>query len=94
MHDAERILEVLATIDGKLDILMSAQSDVDAAVAELNTFLANLASQITAIQSALAAGGGVPVNTAALNSVIGQVPALQSALDALTAPAATPPPTS
>jgi ABC-type transporter Mla subunit MlaD len=90
MHDAERILEVLATIDGKLDILMSAQSDVDAAVAELNTFLANLASQITAIQSALAAGGGVPVNTAALNSVIGQVPALQSALDALTAPAAPP----
>jgi ubiquinone biosynthesis protein UbiJ len=93
MHEG-RILELLETIDGKLDVLMTAQSDVDAAVAALNSFLSDVATQVTDIAAALAAGGGTPVDTTALNAVIAQVPAVQAALDALVpATTATPSPT-
>lgn len=94
MHDTEHILEQLATINGKLDTIMSAQSDVDAAVAALNSFLSDVATQVTNIEAALAAGGGTPVDTTALNSVIDQVPTVQAALDALapTSPPVTPAP--
>jgi hypothetical protein len=92
MHEAERILHQLSIIDGKLDQIMSAQSDVDAAVAALNPFLSDVATQITNIAAALEAGGGTPVDTTALNSIVAQIPAVQAALDAL-APAAAPPAT-
>lgn len=82
MHE-QRILELLYTIDGKLDQIMSAQSDVDAAVAALNSFLSDVATQVTNIEAALAAGGGTPVDTTALNSVVAQVPTVQAALDAI-----------
>jgi uncharacterized protein YoxC len=86
MHDTDqllnRVLQRLDVIEGKVDTLMSAQSDVDAAVAALNEFLSDVAEQITA--------DGTPVDTSALNAVIAQVPAVQEALDAL-APATTTP---
>jgi|HubBroStandDraft_5_1064220.scaffolds.fasta_scaffold07161_4 DNA-binding FrmR family transcriptional regulator len=93
MHDTDqllnRVLQRLDVIEGKVDTLMSAQSDVDAAVAALNEFLSDVAEQITAIQAELTADG-TPVDTSALNAVIAQVPAVQEALDAL-APATTTP---
>jgi hypothetical protein len=91
MHDAERILQRLDDIEQKLDILMSAQTDVDNAVSVLNGFLSDVATQITNIEAALTADG-TPVDTSALNSVIDQVPQVQAALDALApAPSSTPP---
>jgi ABC-type transporter Mla subunit MlaD len=92
MHETEhalsQILSKLSDLDQKLDTIMSAQSDVDAAVTALNSFLSDVATQITNIQAALEAGGGTPVDTTALNSVIEQLPTVQEALDAL-APATT-----
>jgi hypothetical protein len=69
---------------------MAAQDDINAAVTALNSFLSDLSTQVQAISAELAAGGGTPPDTSALNTVIGQLPAAQAAVDALTAPAAGP----
>jgi hypothetical protein len=80
--------EILKRIEQKADMLMAAQDDVNAAVTALTSFLGDLSTQVQAIAADLAAGGSTPVDTSALNSVVGQLPAAQAAVDALTAPAA------
>jgi hypothetical protein len=85
MHGERQILDKLDDIGRKLDTLMSAQADVNAAVAALNTFLTDVSNLL----AALAAGGGAAVDTTALNAVIAQLPAVQAAVVAATPPAAT-----
>lgn len=80
MFGEERQLE---RIEQKVDKLMAAQDDINAAVTALNSFLSDLSTQVQAIAAALAAGGGTPVSTTALNTVIAQLPAAQAAVDAL-----------
>jgi ABC-type transporter Mla subunit MlaD len=75
---------ILARIEGKVDQLMAAQDDINAAVTAVNSFLTDLSTQVADIKAALAAGGGgTPVDTSALNTAVGQFPAAQAALDAL-----------
>ena len=81
--------QVLQRIEQKVDQLMAAQDDINAAVTALSSFLSDLSTQVQAIKTALD-NGGTPVDTSALNSVIAQLPAAQAAVDALTAPAETP----
>lgn len=81
--------EQLQRIEQKVDKLMAAQDDINAAVTALDSFLADLSSQVQKISAALAAGG-TPADTSALNTVVSQLPAAQAAVDALTAPAAQP----
>ena len=87
-----RIEHLLVSVEQKEDRIMAAQDDINAAVSALNQFLTNLSADVGKIQAGLAAGGGTPVDTSGLNTVIGQLPAAQSALDALANP--TPPVTS
>jgi hypothetical protein len=84
--------ELLIRIEAKADQIMAAQDDINNAVSVLGPFLTDLSSQVQAIAAALAAGTGTPVDTGALNALIEQVPAAQAAVDALTTPAAAPPP--
>jgi hypothetical protein len=82
----------LSRIEHKVDRIMAAQDDINAAVAALGSFLTDLSGGVTAIQNELAAAPAA-VDTSALNTIIGQLPAAQAALDALANPAAaTPPP--
>jgi hypothetical protein len=81
----------LVRIEQKVDKIMAAQDDINAAVSALSAFLTDLSADVTAIQAELGAGA-TPVDTSALNTVVGQLPAAQAALDALAHP--TPPPTS
>jgi len=83
--------EVLARLEQKVDQLMAAQDDINNAVSALTGFLSDLSAQVQAIAAALAAGGGTPVSTSALNSVISQLPAAQAAIDALAGQAPAPP---
>jgi chromosome segregation ATPase len=83
-----RIEQRQVTIEQKVDKIMAAQDDINAAVTALNSFLSDLSADVTAIQAELAAGG-TAVDTSALNTVVGQLPAAQSAIDALAHPAAT-----
>jgi hypothetical protein len=87
--------QTLARIEGKLDQLMATQDDINAAVTAGNAFLTDLSTQVAAIKARLAAGGtGTPADTTALNALVAQLPAAQSAIDALAgapAPAPAPP---
>jgi hypothetical protein len=67
-----------------LEKIMTAQDDINAAVAQLAQTQANEANavtvlgvDVTALTAALAAGGGTPVDTSALNAAV----AAQSASD-------------
>ena len=86
MFDEEH--QLLQRIEQKVDSLMAAQDDINAAVTALGSFLADLSTQVQAIAALLAESGGTPVDTSALNTVIAQLPAAQAAVDALTAPPA------
>lgn len=68
----------LASLHEKADRILSAQQDINEAVSVLNTFFTDLSNVIAELQ---AGGGGA--NTAQLNQVISQVPALQSAVNSL-----------
>jgi hypothetical protein len=96
----------LASINAKLGVLLTAQDDINAAQAAITALLtdiqaqvATLATDLTAIQAELAAGG--QVSTTALDSAVGQIGAVEAALDqgvaavttAATPPATPPPPT-
>ena len=76
----------LQRIEGKVDQIMAAQDDINAAVTALTAFLTDLSTDVAAIKTELANGGGGTVDTSALNSVVGQLPAAQAALDALANP--------
>jgi hypothetical protein len=80
----------LQRIEGKVDQIMAAQDDINAAVTALTAFLTDLSTDVAAIKAQLANGGGGTVDTSALNSVVGQLPAAQAAVDALANPV-TPP---
>jgi hypothetical protein len=80
----------LQRIEGKVDQIMAAQDDVNAAVSALTAFLTDLSTDVAAIKAQPTDGG--TVDTSALNSVVGQLPAAQAALDALANPVT--PPTS
>jgi hypothetical protein len=76
----------LDRIERKVDRLMTAQDDINAAVASLGSFLSDLSTQVQAIQARLDAGGsGTPVDTSKLNTIVAQLPAAQAAVDALAA---------
>jgi outer membrane murein-binding lipoprotein Lpp len=81
--------EILHRIEQKVDRLMAAQDDINAAVTALDSFLSDLSAAVQSIQAELAAAG-TPPDTTALNSVIAQLPAAQAAVDALVTPAAGP----
>jgi hypothetical protein len=89
-----RIEHRLVAVEQKEDIIMAAQDDINAAVTAISGFLSDLSTQVTAISALLAAGGGTPVTTAALNNVVAQIPAAQAAVDALANPQPAPPPVS
>jgi uncharacterized protein YqgV (UPF0045/DUF77 family) len=76
----------LNRIEGKVDQIMAAQDDVNAAVTALQAFLTDISNDVAAIKAELASVG-VTVDTTALNTVIAQLPAAQAALDALANPA-------
>jgi ABC-type transporter Mla subunit MlaD len=80
----------LNRIEQKVDRIMAAQDDINAAVSAINSFLSDLSSDVQAIQTELANGGGGTVDTSALNAAVAQLPAAQSALDALANPAPAP----
>jgi predicted RNA-binding Zn ribbon-like protein len=80
------LFAALARQNEKLEKIMSAQSDVDAAVAALQSFLADVAVAVQDIKAELS---GSAVDTSALDSVVAQLPAVQASLDALEAPAST-----
>jgi hypothetical protein len=82
----------LQRIEGKVDQIMAAQDDINAAVTALTAFLTDLSTDVAAIKTQLTDGG--TVDTSALNTVVGQLPAAQAALDALANPVPTPPPSS
>jgi hypothetical protein len=77
-----QIAQALQRIEEKVDKLMAAQDDVDAAVTALTSFLSDLSTQVQAIGTILTADG-TPVDTTALNNVVAQIPAAQAAVDAL-----------
>jgi hypothetical protein len=81
----------LQRIEGKVDQIMAGQASIDAAVTAFTEFLTDLSADVAAIKAQLADGG--TVDTTALDSVVGQLPAAQAALDALAHPV-TPPPSS
>jgi hypothetical protein len=81
----------LQRIEGKVDQIMAAQDDINTAVTALTAFLTDLSTDVAAIKTALA-NAGVTVDTSALNTVVGQLPAAQAAVDALANPVT--PPTS
>jgi hypothetical protein len=56
-------------IQRKLDCIMAAQDDINAAVSVIESSVAKLADDVTALTAALAAGG-TPVDTTALNSAV------------------------
>jgi len=82
----------LNRIEEKVDKIMAAQDDINAAVTALDSFLTDLSNDVAAITQLLA-NGGTPADTSALNTVIGQLPAAQAALDALANPPAAAPST-
>lgn len=80
------IMWELVQIAKQLGEIMTAQSDIDAAVTAFTAMLtdmqndaATLVTDVTAIQAALASGN--PVDTSALDSVVAGASAIQSALD-------------
>jgi hypothetical protein len=76
----------LERIERKVDRLMTAQDDVNAAVSAVSSFLSDLSTQVQAIGARLDAGGsGTPVDTSKLNAIVAQLPAAQAAVDALAA---------
>jgi ABC-type transporter Mla subunit MlaD len=95
-QELNRIEHRALSIEQKVDKLMAAQDDINAAVTAINSFLTDLSTQVADIKAALAAGGGgTPADTSALNTAVGQLPAAQSAIDALAgtpAPPVTPQP--
>lgn len=74
----------LQRIEGKVDQIMAGQASIDAAVTAFTEFLTDLSADVAAIKAQLADGG--TVDTTALDSVVGQLPAAQAALDALAHP--------
>jgi hypothetical protein len=74
----------LRYIRQKVDEIMSAQGDINAAVAALNVLFTDISNVIAELQ----AGDGT-VNTAQLNAIVAQVPAIQAAVLALVAPGTT-----
>jgi hypothetical protein len=74
------ILYKLDLINRKLDRIMSAQSDINAAVAALGGFLADLAVAVDNIKAELA---GVEVDTGALDALVAKLPGVQASVDAL-----------
>jgi hypothetical protein len=76
----------LRRIEQKVDKIMAAQDDINAAVTTFQGLLTDASAQVQKI-GALLAAGGTPADTSALNSLVGQVPAVQASLDALANPA-------
>jgi hypothetical protein len=79
----------LSRIEQKVDALMSAQDDINAAVTAITGFLTDLSNDVSLIAARLQAGGAA--DTAALNQVVGQLPAIQAAVDSLANPPAAAP---
>jgi hypothetical protein len=83
-HEVEHLL---VELNKKADIIMSVQDDINAATqAILNTQQvqataeSTLASDVTAIAAALAAGGGTAADTTALKAAVAAQPASDAAL--------------
>lgn len=73
--------EYLVNIEHKLEHIVAAQDDINAAVTAIGTAVSTLDADVTALTAALAAGG-TPVDTSALNAA---VPQLVDAVNAVTA---------
>lgn len=75
----------LLRIERKLDQIMTAQDDINAAVATVTALLNDISAQVTALatdlQTLTSELGAQGVDTTALNSVTAQVSGIQSALD-------------
>jgi hypothetical protein len=79
-RDRKYIISALCTIIEKENLIMTAQSDINAAVAALGSFLANVETAVTEIKAELE---DTDVDTSGLDSVVAELPAVQSAIDAL-----------
>ena len=68
-------------INNAVTVVTGLLSDIQARVTDANTQLGTLATDLTAIQQQIAAGQ--PVSTAALDTVVGNVAAVQASLDSM-----------
>jgi len=74
-------------LNRKMDVIMGVQDDINAATQQIlatqqveATAVSTLAADTTAIAAALAAGGGTPADTSALNAAVAAQPAADAAL--------------
>jgi hypothetical protein len=78
---------ILRRIERKVDQIMAAQDDVNAAVAAIQAVAADLVAAVANIQAEIAALG-TPVDTSALNAAVEGLQSAQAAVDALETPPA------
>jgi hypothetical protein len=81
-HGQELILQ-------RLEKIMTAQDDVNAAVAAIQELVTDLAAAVANIQAQLAQQGA-SVDTSQLDALVAQLPTVQASVDALETPAAPP----
>ena len=84
----------LQRIEQKVDKIMAAQDDINAAVAAIQAVGSDLLAAVQNIQAEIAAlqSAGTPVDTTALDAAVGSLQQAQAAVDALETPAAPEPP--
>ena len=80
LYKLDVIIYMLKLTNWKLGRIMSAQSDINAAVAALSAFLADLAVAVDDIKAELA---GDEVDTSALDALVAKLPGVQASVDAL-----------
>ena len=83
IENQEKIMAAQDDINAAVTAVTGLLTDVGAKLADANTQLATLATDLTAIQAQIA--NGQPVNTAALNTAVGNVAAVQASLDSTSA---------
>lgn len=85
-----RIIENQEKIMAAQDDVNAAVSAIQAVVTDLATAASNIQAEIAALNSQIAAGGGTPVDTSALDAAVTSLQQAQAGVDALETPA-TPP---
>lgn len=82
----KQLQQLLLELNSKMDAIMTAQDDINAAVAAFGTILTDLQAQVTQLGADVAAlaallAAGQPVDTTALNAITATAAGIQSSLD-------------